>query len=105
MEKLLKKYGSDFITNGSFKSINITADTHFRHDNVIKFEQVREELRIEEGFNRTPDEFLIHTWNKQVDEDDLTLVLGDISWKSFQPIRNKLNGTILLILGNHDKKA
>ena len=90
--------------NTKFDNIWVTSDMHFRHDNVIKFESIREELRLKENFDGTPDEYLIHKWNEQVGENDLVLNLGDLHWKSYDEIDGKLNGTQLLILGNHDSK-
>jgi len=100
MKNFLKKY-KDF---GDFDRVWVTSDMHFRHEKVKDFEPVRPECQLAEGFEGTPDEFLIYKWNKQVGQNDLVINLGDLHWKSFEPISDKLNGTMLLILGNHDNK-
>ncbi len=102
MKKFLDKYES--IHSSEFDMVHITSDMHFRHDKIHEFEPIREQLRIEAGFDGTPDEFLIHTWNSQVGKKDLVVNLGDLHWKSLEPIADKLNGVMLLVLGNHDNK-
>jgi len=99
MKTFLKEHKLD-----DFNTVHVTSDTHFRHDKIIDFEPIREQLRHNENFEGTPDEFLIYKWNKQVAKDDLVIHLGDLHWKSLEPIINQLNGTILLVLGNHDMK-
>jgi calcineurin-like phosphoesterase family protein len=99
MKKFLKEGGFTV-----FNKILITSDLHFRHDNVIKFEPIRSELQKAENFVGTPDEYLIYKWNQQVNENDLVVNLGDLHWKSYEPIADKLNGKMLLVLGNHDMK-
>ena len=103
MKKFLDKYGG--IWNSEFKNIHLTSDMHFRHDKIHEFEPIREQLRKEANFEGTPDEFLIHTWNSQVGVNDLVINLGDLHWKSLEPIADKLNGIMLLVLGNHDMKG
>lgn len=102
MRKFLEDYGG--IDSEEFENVHITADLHFRHDKILNFEPIREELREKAEFTGTPDEFLIHTWNSQVGKKDLVINLGDLHWKSLEPFANKLNGTMLLVLGNHDAK-
>ena len=96
----------EFLRSGGFETydkIHLTSDLHLRHDNVTKFEPIRLELQEQAGFEGTPDEFLIHRYNQQVGPDDLVINLGDLHWKSFEPVADKLNGRMLLVLGNHDK--
>lgn len=80
-----------------------TSDTHFFHNNIIKycdrpFENVRE-------MNET----LIENWNKIVPKDGIVFHLGDVSLtaknKDLSEILYKLNGKIHLIKGNHEKDA
>ena len=50
--------------------IYLVADTHFNHD-----------MMIESGLR--PKEYerkLIRNWNKQVKDEDIVILLGDISW-------------------------
>lgn len=75
-----------------------TSDTHFCH-------KLMAELR---HFDSTEDmnEHIIQSWNAKVGKKDLTYHLGDFGFKhdSLAHIRNRLNGKIILILGNHDLK-
>lgn len=55
------------------------------------------------------DQNIIDNWNKLINEDDLVLIPGDISWalklneaKGDLDIINKLPGTKIMIKGNHD---
>jgi calcineurin-like phosphoesterase family protein len=54
------------------------------------------------------DEAMIHRWNMVVKPNDIVYHLGDFNWgKSVADVvryRSRLNGTIHLICGNHDKK-
>ena len=99
MEKFLKNHCFD-----EFNNIWITSDLHLRHENIQKFEPNRKILQEKEQFQGTPDEFIIYKYNQQVQENDLVINLGDLHWKSFEPFKDKLNGTMLLVLGNHDMK-
>jgi calcineurin-like phosphoesterase family protein len=99
MKKFIQKH-----TLQDFRKIHITSDMHFRHEKIKDFEPIREEMRIAEGFSGDADEYLIHKWNSQVQPDDLVINLGDLHWKSYEPIAGRLNGTMLLVLGNHDLK-
>lgn len=54
------------------------------------------------------DEALIHNWNEKVPKDGLVFHLGDFAWGGFQQwkkVRERLNGEIILIKGNHDRKC
>lgn len=81
--------------------IFITADHHFNHKNIIKY--CKRPFKTVEQMN----EFMIEKWNSKVDKDDLVIHLGDFSFsdkEKIKEIRKRLNGTIILIKGNHDKK-
>lgn len=77
------------------------SDTHFSHDNILKFEGVaRPFASIEEH-----DEELIKRWNDRVGPNDKILHLGDVCFKpatSMDRILPRLNGKKHLIMGNHD---
>lgn len=76
-----------------------TSDMHFGHEGIIKFAN-RPYSNIEEMDNA-----LINNWNNIVPADGLTFVLGDIGFCSKSKIVNifkQLNGTKILIRGNHD---
>ena len=79
----------------------VTADNHFFHKNIIKY--------CHRPFNsvREMNEYMIKKWNKKVSKDDLVFHLGDFALtrnqKQLEGIRRRLNGTIILIPGNHDR--
>ena len=81
--------------------IFFTSDTHFAHGNIIKYCN-RPFIGVSE-MNRE----LINNWNSVVTDDDIVFHLGDFcfgsknQWKKF---REKLNGKIYLIQGNHDRE-
>ena len=53
------------------------------------------------------DETLINNWNSVVNKDSIVFHLGDFAWgdfKSWKSVRERLNGHIVLIKGNHDWK-
>lgn len=82
-------------------NIYFTSDTHFGHENIIKF--CGRPFNNCEEMNRV----LIENWNNKVPEDGLVFHLGDFGWGGYQyykNIRNQLNGKIILIKGNHDFK-
>jgi calcineurin-like phosphoesterase family protein len=79
-------------------STYFTSDTHFGHANIIKYCN-RPFQTVDEM-----DTAMIERWNKVVHFGDKVYHLGDFCWKgSIEIIRYKLNGTIYLIEGNHDK--
>lgn len=85
--------------------IYFTADTHFDHANIIKycnrpFSSVNE-MNVE----------MIKRWNSKVSHNDVVYHLGDFCFgkrdgtiDSIRKFRNQLNGTIHLIIGNHDNR-
>ena len=77
----------------------ITSDHHFNHENVIKY--ARRPFKSVGEMN----EVMVKNWNELVGKDDLVIHLGDFSLgskKERRPLRERLNGTIVLILGSHD---
>jgi len=87
----------------SFKSYLIS-DTHFRHGNIIPHAN-RPFKSVE-----IMDDHLINNWNSTVKQNDIVYVVGDFIWTqgSSQLIKElikKLNGRIILIMGNHDRKT
>lgn len=80
----------------------VIADTHFGHKNIIKYgnrpfadvDEMREEI--------------IERWNSVVKKDDIVYHLGDFSMTHTKDdiinLVNRLNGRIVLIMGNHDTK-
>ena len=82
----------------------LISDTHFTHRNILTFlnaegKPIRPFSSIEEM-----DETMIENWNKVVKPSDKVYHLGDVTFKFayLQAIMPRLNGTKVLIKGNHD---
>jgi calcineurin-like phosphoesterase family protein len=87
-------------------NIFFIGDTHFRHDNILKFEPVYRPFKT----IREHDEWLIARWNGVVKHDDFVWHMGDVvfgddkaSW--LDKHMSRLNGRKGLVLGNHDSPA
>ncbi len=78
-----------------------TSDTHFGHANVLQYDR-RPFATIEEH-----DEALIANWNRFVMPGDVVYHIGDVAWHTqvanIDALLRRLNGTKILILGNHDE--
>ena len=75
----------------------IISDTHFFHGNIIKY--CNRPFYSYQEMN----EYMINSWNSIVSKDDIIIHLGDFAFRNkAKEIREKLNGTIFLIRGNHD---
>lgn len=77
-----------------------TSDLHFGHGNIIGFCD-RPFSNVEE-MDRT----IVNRWNNSVPEDGEVYLLGDVSFHKGGIIDKylwQLNGTLHLLLGNHDK--
>ena len=81
------------------KHLFFTSDSHWNHSNIIKY--------CNRPFNNVDEmnECLIKNWNEIVSNDDIVFHLGDFSFSGPTKVReilSQLNGTIVLIKGNHD---
>ncbi len=76
-----------------------TADTHFGHDNIIRF--CSRPFAAADDMDRG----LIARWNERVSENDEVWHLGDFCWKDPRPYLPKLNGRKHLVTGNHEPMA
>lgn len=80
-----------------------TADTHFNHDNIIKF--CNRPFKNAEEMNET----MIQNWNAVVGEKDTVYHLGDFGFfgskraLTLAEIVVQLKGNIIVIPGSHDK--
>ena len=80
-----------------------TSDSHFSHFNVAKLCNRPYSSRSEMN------QCLIDNWNKVVPEDGIVIHCGDfmlphkVGYKEYSKYINKLNGTIYLTRGNHDR--
>lgn len=86
-------------------NIFFIGDTHFGHTNILKFYPgIRPGNNIHEH-----DEILIQRWNSVVAPTDIVWHLGDFAFKCQESylagICRRLNGSLCLILGNHDNFA
>mgnify|MGYP000629650305 CR=1 FL=1 len=84
----------------------LISDTHFGHANVLNF-TIADGSKLRPGFDNIyeHDEYLIEQWNKVVGVNDKVYHLGDVGFKNFtalSAILSRLNGTKVLIKGNHD---
>lgn len=83
--------------------IFFTSDLHFGHDNIIQY--------CNRPFSNSLEmtEHIIANWNSVVSAEDLVYVVGDVflhrSHSDCLEIMNRLNGTKILIRGNHDRNS
>lgn len=83
-------------------NIFVTADSHFWHSNIIKYDQ-RPFTNVEEM-----NEILIKNWNNVINNNDIVFYLGDLSFGTTEQTKyivSRLNGKIHFILGNHDRES
>jgi calcineurin-like phosphoesterase family protein len=80
------------------RNVWFTSDTHFGHNNIIQYCRPQF-LNVDDM-----EQALIERWNATVGAQDLVYHLGDFAWKTedAKRVRPLLNGTIRLIVGNHD---
>ena len=73
----------------------LVSDSHFFHDNIVKYE------------NRpvNHNELMIKNWNSLVKWDDIVYHLGDLMMGTHPELIHQLNGRIVLVRGNHDRKS
>ena len=77
----------------------VIADTHFNHENIIKY--CNRPFKSVEEMNET----IIKNWNETVSNNDVIICLGDVGLgnsNDLKPIIERLNGKKILIMGNHD---
>jgi len=108
------------------REIWAVSDTHFSHNKILKYTGRTEfmnehelkkyedcngdrdkidEMIISDNSTNKMNEIMIKNWNGLVNEGDVVLHLGDFSLGSKRKrskLRDRLNGTIILILGCHD---
>ena len=88
-------------------NIFLISDTHFGHTNILSF--LKKDGTKLRHFNSVEemDETLINNWNSVVSKEDKVYHLGDVNFCSFTKLKeifDRLNGTKVLIKGNHDDK-
>lgn len=82
----------------------LTSDTHFSHSNILGFKR-EDGSPLRPGFANADemDECIIERWNSVVKPEDKVYHLGDVAFKDGLKLVAKLNGTKVLIKGNHDQ--
>jgi len=83
----------------------ITSDLHWGHRNILSFCPVsRARFRGDVDYMN---QAMIKEWNDLITSEDTTYILGDVAFlpslKAIE-VMNRLNGTKILIAGNHDRK-
>lgn len=81
-------------------AVFFTSDTHFDHDMVAGLRGY--------GSPAEHDEAIVRSWNKVVRPQDTVWHLGDVTLRPIGKVAgivSRLNGTIHLVAGNHDKVA
>lgn len=81
-------------------NIWFTSDTHFFHQNIIKFCRYSRFQTLEEMHDT-----LVQNWNRVVKPGDTVYHLGDVTFKQhddFFRLWRQLNGSKRLIVENHD---
>jgi calcineurin-like phosphoesterase family protein len=85
-------------------NIFLTSDHHFSQDDILTFK--RDSKKMLRNFDSVPemDEHMIEMHNKVVGKNDKCYFLGDLcsSSKAYNKIMPRLNGSKILIKGNHD---
>lgn len=86
----------------------VIADLHFGHANVMKYSPSRMKVidYVEDNPEKVLEELLIKRWNEVVQSQDIVYVLGDFTLSRdknyIKYLLDKLNGSKVLIRGNHD---
>lgn len=81
--------------------IYFIADTHFNHENIIKY--CNRPFKNSQEMN----EHIIKKWNSVVKKEDTVYHLGDVGFGTTEMLKDlvgRLNGTKILLRGNHDFK-
>lgn len=85
---------------GLKKTIYLIGDTHFDHQNIIKY--CHRPFRDAQEMNKT----MVRNWNDTIKAGDIVYFLGDWSFgKNARPAKywtGKLNGRIISLKGSHD---
>lgn len=84
----------------------ITSDLHFGHKNIMNFCPVtRARFRNDVSYMNS---MMMKEWNDLIAPEDTVYILGDVAFMSGSDagrIMLSLNGTKILVEGNHDRKT
>ena len=89
------------------RDIWVISDTHFRHNNILKFRDSNSGDLVRPMFADVDemDEHMIERWNSVVKQGDIVYHLGDVLVGDKEWLKSnwsRLNGSKRLIVGNHD---
>lgn len=89
------------------RDIWLISDTHFSHQNMLKFTDSKSGDLVRPGFDdyHHMNEYMIEKWNSRVKQGDIVYHLGDVFMgdkDEFKKLWPRLNGSKRLIVGNHD---
>jgi calcineurin-like phosphoesterase family protein len=89
------------------KNIWFVSDTHFGHDNALKFASHDGKGRMREAFTEVEEmnQIMTERWNAHVKPEDIVYHLGDVLMGQKTRLGGTLaalNGRIRLVPGNHD---
>ena len=82
-----------------YKRIFVSSDEHFCHPRILFYAR-RPFNSIQEM-----EQVIVKNWNSIVSPEDVVIVCGDFAFvgvKKSKQILDSLNGTKILVLGNHD---
>lgn len=86
---------------------HVTSDTHFGHRHIFEEGYCPNRQKwMEAPTIEAHDRALVHMWNQTVHPDDTVIHCGDFAFGSAKTImqyRLRLNGTIWMVRGNHDR--
>lgn len=79
----------------------VISDTHFFHSKIIEY--TNRPFESVEHMNKV----LVRNWNELISQDDIVYHLGDFAMgkENVAELVQQLNGKIILIVGNHDRKG
>lgn len=83
------------------RKIYVISDTHFGHENILKFKSGDSYLRQFDSIDEM-DDCMVTNWNETVDDQDIVYHLGDVYFGGGHRVLPYLKGRKRLILGNHD---
>jgi calcineurin-like phosphoesterase family protein len=84
---------------GDNMTVFFSADQHFGHQKIIEYcNRPYKNVDI-------MDNALISNWNSVVSSNDIVFVVGDFAFHGDMGYAKRLNGTMVLIKGNHDRTS
>lgn len=87
------------------RNIWVISDTHFNHENILKFKGSDDKPIRNFHDVHHMNEIMIENWNKLIKTNDKVYHLGDVYFGNREEagvLLSRLNGKKRLILGNHD---